>query len=242
MSLGSVVAAAEEFKSKEKKLDGLVNNAGITATPFLISEDGYEAQWQTNYLSHWLLTYLLLPVLSSTAAVSKPGDVRVVELTSNGHNFAPSAGVNFDDINQEKGGLCSRYGQSKLGNILHTKELSHRHGPAGTDTSAGTGEIWTASIHPGSVDTDLNNNMDGYLNCATPILRILQVYKSPDQGSYGSLFAIASPEFHAEDSGHYFVPTAKRGTPSKSAKEDKLARELWNWTEAELSKKGIIRG
>lgn len=237
MNFESVVAAAEDFKTKEKKLHGLVNNAGIMATPFAISGDGYEAQWQTNYLSHCLLTDLLLPVLSDTAAESKPGDVRIVCLTSNGHNFAPSPGIDFEDINQEKGGIWSRYGQSKLGNILHAQELSRRYGPSGSRKGA---EIWTASVHPGSVDTDLNTKMEGWLNCAQPVLKFLQVYKSADEGSYGSLYAIASPHFNAEDSGHYFVPTAKRGSPSKKARQPKLAEELWNWTEAELKKKGFL--
>ncbi|EHY56132.1 hypothetical protein HRR83_008650 [Exophiala dermatitidis] len=72
MSLASVVSAAEEFLKKETALHGLVNNAGIMATPFEMTKDGYEAQWQTNYLAHWVLTAHLLPLLLRTSRASHP--------------------------------------------------------------------------------------------------------------------------------------------------------------------------
>lgn len=115
MNLSSVVAAAASFASQEPKLHCLINNAGIMAVPFEISKDGFESQWQTNYVAHWLLTHHLLPTLLSTAKASQPGDVRIVNVTSVGHRFAPKGGIAFDDINQVNGGLWSRYGQSKLG-------------------------------------------------------------------------------------------------------------------------------
>lgn len=108
---------------------------------------------------------MLLPVLLRTAVKTTPGTVRIINVTSNGHNlFAPKAGIDFEDMKQISGSPMSRYGMSKLANILHTKELHRRYGPgsdsknrqvAGTvqlDTTA-TGEIWTAAVHPGSVDT-----------------------------------------------------------------------------------------
>lgn len=112
MDLQSVVAAAKQFKAKESKLHGLVNNAGIMATPFALSGDGFEAQWQTNYLSHWVLTWHLLDILMNTLQEEgfAPGSVRTVDVTSDGHNFAPKVGIDFKDINQDKGGLWSRYG------------------------------------------------------------------------------------------------------------------------------------
>ncbi|KNA98660.1 hypothetical protein FOXG_18444 [Fusarium oxysporum f. sp. lycopersici 4287] len=73
MDLGSVVAAAKQFLSLSTSLHGLVNNAGIMATPFDITRDGHEAQWQTNYLSHWVLTEHLLPVMLETSKSSPPG-------------------------------------------------------------------------------------------------------------------------------------------------------------------------
>jgi NAD(P)-dependent dehydrogenase (short-subunit alcohol dehydrogenase family) len=94
-----VAAAANEFMSKETKLHSLVNNAGVMATEFEISKDGYEAQWQTNYLSHWLLTYLLLPVPLRTAKSGQPGNVRIVDVTSTGHACAPKVAIDFENLN-----------------------------------------------------------------------------------------------------------------------------------------------
>jgi len=106
---------------------------------------------QTNYISHWLLTYHLLPLLIKTARESQLGCTRIVNVSSDGHLiFGPSSGIDFNDVNQiksGKGGAFSRYGSSKLANILHAKELNQRYGGTGKDS------IWTASLHPGTVDT-----------------------------------------------------------------------------------------
>jgi NAD(P)-dependent dehydrogenase (short-subunit alcohol dehydrogenase family) len=110
MDLQSVRAAAQTFLSKEPELHGLVNNAGIMTTPFEMTKDNYEAQWQTNYMSHWLLTYLLLLKIRTTAGKFLPRDVRIVSLSSMGHKSAPSRGIDFEDINPKKGGIWSRYG------------------------------------------------------------------------------------------------------------------------------------
>ena len=147
MNLSSIVEAVTDFKSKENKLHGLVNNAGIMATPYATSEtDGFEAQWQTNYIAHWLLTWKLLDMLIATAQAEAPGSVRIVNVTSNGHSFAPKGGIDFDDINQAKGGLMSRYGMSKLGNILQSNKLHELYGPQSSNRNG----IWTA-ISPSRV-------------------------------------------------------------------------------------------
>lgn len=83
-SLTSVISAVNLFLSKEKVLHGLVNNAGIMATPFEMTADGHEAQWQTNYLAHWVLTSHLLPLMLDTSKSLPPGSVRIMNLTSGG--------------------------------------------------------------------------------------------------------------------------------------------------------------
>jgi NAD(P)-dependent dehydrogenase (short-subunit alcohol dehydrogenase family) len=140
--------------SKEKALHGLINNAGIMGVPFSKTSDGFEIQFQTNYLSHWLLTHQLLPILLATALSSEPGAVRIVNVTSGGHEtFSPKVGIDFENIDLKSQQPMTRYGQSKLGNILHANELSRRYGPNGTDLTDGKGEIWIASVHPGNIDT-----------------------------------------------------------------------------------------
>src|SRR5665647_470326 len=89
-SLKSVRAFAASFSKSHKKLDLLINNAGIMMPPYSLSEDGFEGQMAANYLGHFALTKLLLPLLSKT-----PGS-RVVSLSSLAHNggaihFAPYA-------------------------------------------------------------------------------------------------------------------------------------------------------
>jgi NAD(P)-dependent dehydrogenase (short-subunit alcohol dehydrogenase family) len=115
-SLSSVVSAAKLFLSKEKVLHGLVNNAGIMATPFEMTKDGHEAQWQTNYLAHWVFTSYLLSVMLSTSKTLPPGSVRLVNLTSSGHYQAPTGGINFADTSL-RNKAKNRYGQSKLANV-----------------------------------------------------------------------------------------------------------------------------
>ncbi|KAL2820178.1 hypothetical protein BDW59DRAFT_151010 [Aspergillus cavernicola] len=241
MDLQSVVNAAKQFKEKEEKLHGLVNNAGIMATPFALSAaDGFEAQWQTNYLSHWLLTYHLLELLSSTSSLDGmgPGSVRVVNVTSDGHNFAPKSGIDFNDLKQERGGIWSRYGMSKVGNILHAKQLNKLYGPNGSEAGRG-GVVWTAAVHPGHIDTDLNKQT-ALPKCFYIILKTLGVYSHPREGAYNSLFAVASPDFKASDGGEYFVPGQKRKLPSKVSQDMGLAERLWEWTREEMQKRNLL--
>jgi hypothetical protein len=95
-------------------------------------------------------------------------------------------------------------------------------------------------VHPGSIDTELNTNTDSSLGFLHPVLKCLSVYKTADEGSYGSLFAVAGEGFKKEESGAYFVPVAKKGKESKKAKDEVLARELWEWTEQTMKQKSWI--
>lgn len=212
------------------------------AVPLEISKDGYESQWQTNYLAHWVLTYHLLPLILSTARVSQPGDVRIVNVTSMGHSFAPKNGINFEDTNQTvSGGIWSRYGQSKLANILHAKYLNSLYGPNGTHKAEG--EIWFAAVHPGNVYTDLNRNakfLGPLSGVVVKALNAVGTYIPADQGAYTSVFCAGSEGFKSEMSGEYFVPLGKVAKPSKYARDGKLAEKLAAWTEKEMGEKGYL--
>jgi NAD(P)-dependent dehydrogenase (short-subunit alcohol dehydrogenase family) len=197
---------------------------------------------QTNYLSHFLLTQRLLPLLLSTAQVSKPGAVRVVDVTSGGHQtFMGDMGISFDDIDLESAPAMKRYGHSKLANILHAKELNKRFGP----TSPGKeGKIWTAAVHPGNIATDLNVQATGVapasvLRVGKAILRCVGVLAEQEKGGWSSSWAIASEEFKESYSGAYVVPYMKIGTPSAAARNESLASKLWDWTEDQLRQKGF---
>jgi NAD(P)-dependent dehydrogenase (short-subunit alcohol dehydrogenase family) len=100
---------------------------------------------QTNYLSHFLLTHLLLPTLLSTAITSPPGTVRIVNVSSSGHaQLAPKDGTNLDDLNLKDKSTWTRYGHSKLCQVLHAKYLAEKFGSKG---------LVAVSLHPGTVKT-----------------------------------------------------------------------------------------
>ncbi|KAJ9609170.1 hypothetical protein H2200_006942 [Cladophialophora chaetospira] len=237
-SLKSVVAAANRIRSDCTSLHGIVNSAGIMATPYQLTEDGYEAQWQTNYLAHWLLTYHLLPLLKSTAQASAQGTVRIVNVSSMGHAATLKEGINFKDTSLKDKFTFRRYAQSKLANILHANALHARY-----NSSSATEEnppIWAISLHPGNIDTQLNSRSWGG-STLVPILRCMGAYITPEQGSFNSLWAVAGKEVTVEISGHYLVPVGETKTPSKQAQDVDLSARLWEWTEREMREKALLK-
>ncbi|GAX09992.1 hypothetical protein FisN_11Lh015 [Fistulifera solaris] len=133
------------------KIDALLNNAGIMALPKLeLTVDGFERQMQSNHLGHFALTALL----SSKFAP----DARVINVSSSAHQFAPKGMLSGDALWKPDAFDYSGwpvYGQSKLANILFTKELQRRFESAGKD--------WTvACLHPGVVATDLGRYIIGH--------------------------------------------------------------------------------
>ncbi|OAQ98220.1 hypothetical protein LLEC1_00926 [Akanthomyces lecanii] len=237
-SLASVVAAARRLRGAETALHGLINNAGIMGVPFAVTDDGYEIQFQTNYMSHWLLTLHLLPLLQETSAATAQL-TRVVNVTSDGHErFAPAGGIEFDDLGLESQNAMTRYGQSKLANVLHAKELHRRYGPGASATG---GSICTAAVHPGHIDTQATGAAPSLLlRAVTPMMRCVGILDEQDKGALSSLYVIASDDFNESESGAYVVPYAVIGTPSKYAQDPALATKLWEWTEAQLLERGLL--
>jgi len=145
-SMASVSQFAKTFLNKYDRLDILMNNAGIMATPYGQTTEGHESQFGTNHLGHFLLTILLLPTLIKSKG-------RVVNVTSIGHWFA-QRGVNDAEIalmnNKATYTPWRSYGLSKLGNILLAKELHNRFYSLGLVATA---------VHPGGIKTDLGKHM-----------------------------------------------------------------------------------
>ncbi|KAI1334995.1 NAD(P)-binding protein [Xylariaceae sp. FL0016] len=228
-------------------LHGLVNNAGIMATPFGMTKDGHEAQWQTNYLAHWVLTQRLLPLMLQTAKQLPPGSVRIVNLTSAGHMGAPRDGISFDDASMDNNSIWARYGQSKLANILHTRILHKTYGPGSPSASRGEGEIWVSSVHPGVVDMNLSSNMEqlGWFSMPGLItaLKKTGLCYPADKGAWTSLFCAASQDMESKQSGAYLEIHRRFGEPcwqSSAAKDEKLAERLEGWTTDVMRKKGWV--
>ncbi|RYP31227.1 hypothetical protein DL767_005856 [Monosporascus sp. MG133] len=151
-SFDSIKKAAERFVAENDRLDILMNNAGIMAMPPGLTKDGYEIQFGTNHVGHALLTRLLMPLLEKMAAGTN-SDVRVINLTSNGHEwFVPPSGLLLEDAKTDMDSLgpWGRYGHSKLANIYFTKGLA-KHYP----------QIKSVAVHPGGANTGLADGVTG---------------------------------------------------------------------------------
>jgi NAD(P)-dependent dehydrogenase (short-subunit alcohol dehydrogenase family) len=242
-SLSTVVAAAKLFLSKETVLHGLINNAGIMATPFEMTKDGHEAQWQTNYLAHWVFTAHLLPLMLNTSKSLPPGSVRIVNLSSSGHYSAPNGGINFADTSLKNASPMNRYGQSKLANILHVKKLNILYGPDSPCAKDGNGEIWISAVHPGLVETQIGAKaeMPLWLKVVIAPYKGLGGAIDADKGSWTSVFCAASANMRKGHSGAYFQRLANsNGWQSGMAKDTDLAARLHEWTVREMQKEGWV--
>jgi len=229
-SLEGIKQAADEFISKESHLHILLNNAGVMAMLPELTNDGFDIQWGTNHMGHALLTKLLLPTLIKTAQNSRKNSVRVVNVSSEAHRGARS-GINFVDTALATSSKWTRYGQSKLANILHAKALAKRYSEHG---------IIAVSCHPGVVFTDLYAPFTaslGFLGSAIA-WPMKWFTTSPEVGSYTEIGLCTSPEVTVEDGGSYYTPVLKKSSPSAYGQDDTLADKLWEYTEQQLRDRG----
>ena len=225
-SLASVQECTRTLISQTDRLDILMLNAGIMATPPSTSVDGYEIQFATNQLGHSLLVKLLLPLLQSTANL--PGaDVRVINMTSIAYKQAPSQGIDFPTLKTDQANLgllnkWARYGQSKLAQLLYTDELA-RHYP----------EITWLSVHPGYIFTGLFDGTSFLTKL--PVLIMSMGNRTPvEKGHYTQCWAATAPKSKVV-SGGYYEPIGVAGKRATAlARDQKLAGRLWEWTQAEL--------
>ena len=182
-SLSSVRSAVKEILEdvEIRNIDVIINNAAIMACPFKKSEDGYESQFATNYLSHFLLTNLLIPKL----LVSK--SPRVVNVSSWGHLMSD---IRYNDINFNDGkeyDVWKAYGQSKTANILFSVGLNLRG-------------VSSFSLHPGSIASQLQQYMTdeirdaGFKALKATEQDIPTIRKTLQQGCASTLGAALDPK------------------------------------------------
>ena len=244
-SLASVKAAARAFLKENSRLDILMNNAGVMALPPGLTQDGYEIQFGINHLGHFLFTKELLPVLQATARSSPTADVRIIHISSMGHQFAPRNGGFISSIcrtDMAEYSTWIRYGQSKLANILFTNQLATRYP-----------EITSVSVHPGKVATNLAASLASEYSVFFKILRpfLLCIVKSPGVGALNQTWAatamikgkdcgktggVGYPEV---EQGSYYTPVGMKTSPSAFARDEKTANELWEWSEKEVKRHGF---
>ena len=195
------------------------------AVPQGLTADGYEIQFGTNHLGHALLIKHLVPTMLRTA--KEHGDARIVCLTSTGFNVAPKQGIIFKDLHTTMdmgmGSTWTRYGQSKLSNLLYGAQLAKRYP-----------ELSVAVVHPGVIQTDIFNGL-GLANKMLVRLTNIGKMKSPEEGAQNSLWA-ATVNRKSLESGAYYEPVAEPGKHSKLSQDTELGDRLWDWTQKELAR------
>ncbi len=224
-SLASVRAFADAFKSRYDRLDVLLNNAGVMAIPRQETEDGFEMQFGVNHLAHFVLTGLLLDVLTAT-----PGS----RVHSTSSSAAFNGRINFDDLmGKKKYSRWGAYSQSKLANAVFATELNKRLKEHGYNTIAN-------SSHPGLVMTNLQTN--SLQQSGAPFLeRVLYAIAAPlleqdvSMGVLPQLYASTAPE--AKGGVFYGPKTLRlRGYPAEqkcnAALDDEALRaRFWSVSE-----------
>jgi NAD(P)-dependent dehydrogenase (short-subunit alcohol dehydrogenase family) len=223
--LASVRAAATEIGRSHDRLDLLVCNAGVMATPHQLTADGFELQFGTNHLGHFALTGLLMPHLLAAM------DTRVVVVSSNMHRLGRLSAEDLGLEHRYQKWLA--YGRSKLANLLFMTELQHRADAAGT-------HLTSVGAHPGWASTNLQAT--GPRMAGSDVGRALasignRLFGQPAQmGVLPLLRAATDPDI--APAGYYGPggPGGQRGHPvrasmSAAARDPATARALWEESE-----------
>ena len=193
-----------------ERIDVLINNAGLVQQQRHASPDGFEHVFAVNHLAPFLLTNLLLPKLTASAPA------RVVTVTSDAHT---AARLDLDDPSLEQGWESWRsYSNSKLANILFTRELARR--------LDGTG-VTANCAHPGVVRTGFGRDAKPLMRLGMTIAR--PFFLSPERGADTIVYLASSPDVAGETGGYYVK--RQRREPSAAARDDAAARRLWEISE-----------
>ncbi|KAG8902657.1 hypothetical protein FRC01_009519 [Tulasnella sp. 417] len=233
----SINAAVEEFQKKEKRLDVLVNNAGVLPTPGIFELAATKIPicqlMMSNHVGPFIFTTKLLPLLKATAAEAD-SDVRIVNVASSGHATTMRNDWKNGDWTWKSVGFqqdIEAYGSSKLANMLTCKELQRRLDEEGVP-------IVSIMLHPGTVYTDggaasfRNVPFIGSL-VVDPIMKYV-VCLTPEQGAYTSLFAATSPtvkQQQARYAGAYLVPFGTIAKASAECEDLQAAKDCWETTD-----------
>jgi NAD(P)-dependent dehydrogenase (short-subunit alcohol dehydrogenase family) len=215
-SLAEVRRVAEEIARRYPRLDVLINNAGAMYSSRKLSTDGIELTWAVNHLAPFALTTSLLDLLQASAPA------RIITTASAAHYGAQ---IPFDDLTADRSYAnmgYTRYGETKLANILFTGELARRL--AGTRVTANC-------FHPGFVGTGFNHNNGGLMRLAMWIGELFA--RKPEQGAETLVWLADSPEV-SSISGAYFVDKRRR-SPSPAAEDMAQAKRLWQVSEEMLA-------
>jgi NAD(P)-dependent dehydrogenase (short-subunit alcohol dehydrogenase family) len=213
-SMNSVKTFTEKFMSTEKRLDLLINNAGVMIPPPTKSEDGFELQFGVNFIGHFTLTGQLFNLLESTP------NARVVTLSSIAHRGGV---IDFDNFRLEKPYSSWReYGQSKVADLIFALEFDKR-------LKANNYKTMSLAAHPGFSKTDLQKNMDKAMLDSLDLM-------TAKEGAQPTLVACLHPDAKG---GQYWGPDGhneQKGKPAlakidSAALNEALNAKLWDWAK-----------
>ncbi|XP_043668793.1 dehydrogenase/reductase SDR family member on chromosome X-like [Vespula pensylvanica] len=223
-SLESVKEFANQIKLNYNKIHILINNAGIMFTPYEETKDGFEQQWSVNYLSHFYLTALLLPLLK---AGSHPQEnSRVINVSSCAHRIGY---IKFDDINFKKHfNTYAMYGQSKLAQVISTKHLQNLF----KEKQLG---IQVYAVHPGIVNTDLFQHSYIYK------MKFLNKYivKSPEQGAMAIIYAATNDKI--KEHGGIYINNCKETKVNPIAFDKSVQEKLFHLSLEQVQLKDFFQ-
>ena len=210
----SIRGFARTVKAKYARIDILVNNAGFISLDRQETKEGLERQFGINHIGHFLLTMLLLKNMGE--------GTRIVNVASGAHKVGR---IHFEDINLKKHfNVITAYSQSKLANVLFTRELARRVAKRG---------ITVNCCHPGAVATNIGIDRDtGFGKTVTGMLK--PFFQTPEEGARTAIF-LAMDDSVKNVSGEYFY-NCKIAKSSKRSKDMRLARKLFV-----LSKKLVMK-
>jgi retinol dehydrogenase 12 len=207
-SFASVRRAAKELDARLPRLDVLVDNAGIARRRRETSADGHELTWQTNYLGHYLLTRLLLPLLKRSPSP------RIVSVSSEGHR---QGRLDWGDLELSRDYAGFRaYANTKLAQVLFTREIARREP-----------RILALALHPGAIGTNIWRALPAH---ADALVRLM--LPSAKHGAAPVARLASDPALTLESSGRYF-DRFEESTPSPAARDDAAAERLWLVSERE---------
>ncbi|RDX54677.1 NAD-P-binding protein [Lentinus brumalis] len=236
--------SAELFLKKEARLDVLVNNAGVMSDTSQKNSDGVIEPMAVNFLSTFVFTRTLLPLLTQTAK-EPDSDVRVVFLSTQTLSLLKGKGPRFrnlDDLNEPFSGMMAyvhRYAKSKLAMTLVAKQFQRKFDADGIP-------VTVLCLHPGTVYSEgLSKDPNLQMPVIGTVAKFLikQTFATPTEGAYCSVFAAASPTVKAEREkykGAFLMPPGKLSEPpAPEVESTELAEEAWNTAETLLKEWGV---
>ncbi|MBD7966614.1 SDR family oxidoreductase [Paenibacillus gallinarum] len=211
-SLHSIRSFVSEFTANHPKLDVLINNAGVVCLRREETSDGFEMTLGVNHLGHYLLTRLLIPSLKAAA------EARVINVSSGAYKVGK---IHREDPNLKKRyHVIKSYSQSKLANILFTRELAERL--QGTN-------ITVNALHPGAVGTNIGiNRTTGFGTAIMAMVRKIPSFLTPEEGARTAIYLAVHPEVKGITGEYFYEQEIQELKPNALDKE--TATFLWNWS------------